>query len=119
PSTACLSRSRRRPSPCPWSLAPCPSRAASGHPCVSPPSEQVAQRPEMHVQLRVREPEDVLELGHPLLEQHERLAEAVDLLLGERAVVDPAQRLSLHQLAQEFDQRQNELGEALLQPFRI
>src|SRR5207237_9868795 len=58
-------------------------------------------------------------LLHPRLELHERLAEPVDLLVGERAVLHPAQRLALHQLPEELDQRQHELSEALLDTFRI
>src|SRR5690348_9039889 len=45
---------------------------------------------------------------------HERQAELFDLLVGQRPVVHPPERLALHQLAQQLDQRQHELRETLL-----
>ena len=60
------------------------------------------------------EPELLAQLGHPPVELHERAAQALDLLLGQRAGVDAPQRLALHQLAQQLDDREHELGEPLL-----
>src|SRR6478672_441576 len=79
-----------------------------------PSSQQPAQRAEVQVQVLVLKAELLLELLHALLEQHEGAVEALDLLVGQPAGVDAAQRLTLHQLAQELDDRQHELGEALL-----
>ena len=56
---------------------------------------------------------------HALVELHERLPEALDLLLRQRAAVDPAQRLALHELAQELDDGQHELGQAALEVLGI
>src|SRR5881227_358253 len=80
---------------------------------------QPAQRPEVEVEVLVLEPELVLELLHPLLEQHERLAEPLDLVGRERAALDPPERLALHQLTQQLDQREHELGQALLEAFAV
>src|SRR5918992_1116637 len=70
-------------------------------------SEQIAERPEVEVQVAVLEAELALELLHPTLELHERLAEPLDLLVGERALLHPTQRLPFHQLPEELDQRQH------------
>src|SRR5947199_2732961 len=77
-------------------------------------SEQVSERLEVQVQVAVLETELALQLLHPLLELHERLAEPFDLLVRQRPLVHPAQRLPLHQLAEQLDQRQHELSQALL-----
>src|SRR5213593_3460888 len=45
--------------------------------------EQVAERAEAEVEVAVLEAELRLELLHPPLELHERLAEALDLLVGQ------------------------------------
>ena len=59
------------------------------------------------------------QLLHAAVELHERPPQALDLLLGQPAAVDPAQRLALHQLPQQLDDRQHELGEALLDRLRV
>src|SRR5437762_2386590 len=71
--------------------------------------KQVPQRPEVQVELGVLESERRLQLLHALLEPHERLAEPLDLVLRERALLHPPDSLTLHQLTQELDQRQNQL----------
>src|ERR1051325_10875679 len=55
-----------------------------------------------------------LQLLHPRLEFRERVAEPLDLFVGQRSGLHAAQRLALHQLAEELDQRQDELRETLL-----
>src|ERR671911_2271774 len=60
------------------------------------------------------EAEDLPQLLHLLVERHERAPEVLDLLVAEPAAVDPAQRLALHQLPQQLDDRQHELREPLL-----
>src|SRR3954466_13491644 len=81
--------------------------------------EQAAEWPEVEVEVVLGEPELVAQLRHPLVELHERAAEALDLLFGQAAGVDPAQRLALHQLAQELDDGQHELRQALLDRLRV
>src|SRR4051795_4325366 len=54
------------------------------------------------------------QLLEALLELHERLAEALDLLGAERPALDAPHRLALHQLAQQVDHREHERGQALL-----
>src|SRR4051812_42086000 len=54
------------------------------------------------------------QLAHALVEFQEGVAQALDLLVGERSVVHPAERLTLHQLPEQLDQREHQLGESLL-----
>src|SRR5690349_17924945 len=76
--------------------------------------QQIAQRAEVEVQIALFEPEMLDQLLHAAIELHERVAEALDLLVGQRAAVHPAERLPLHQLPQQLDEREHELREALL-----
>ena len=48
----------------------------------------------------------VSELGRPLVECHQRRPDALDLVVGQRSVICPPQRLAFHQLAQQFDDRE-------------
>src|SRR5215210_1624246 len=84
-----------------------------------PRSQERAERAQVEVQIAVLEPELDLELLHPLCELHERLTQALDLLVGERPSLHPPERLALHQLPQQLDERQDELREAALDPLRI
>jgi hypothetical protein len=74
-------------------------------------SEQASQRTEVEVEVLVREAERALELLHAGLERHERPAETLDRLVVEVARLHAPERLALHELAQELDDRQHELGE--------
>src|SRR5215208_28187 len=74
---------------------------------------EVPEGTEVEIQVCVLELELALELLHPLLELHERDAEALDLGLVERSAFDPPQRLAFHELPQKLDHRQHELSEAL------
>src|SRR5690349_15666183 len=76
--------------------------------------QQIAERAQIQVQIALFEPEMLDQLLHAAIELHERVAEALDLLVGERAALHPAERLPLHQLAQQLDEREHELREALL-----
>src|SRR5688572_6690908 len=95
----------------------------SGSFILRPPSVEVshqpAQWPEVQVEVLVLEAELLLELVHPLLEEHEGLTEALDLLRRERPTVDPPQGLALHELAQQLHERHHELGEALLEAVSV
>src|SRR3954468_8814909 len=82
-------------------------------------SKQLSERAQVQVELDVLEPERRLQLLHALRKPHEGLSEPLDLVIRERALLHPAKRLALHQLAQELDQRQDELGEAALDLFRV
>src|SRR3954471_13495308 len=82
-------------------------------------SEEVAERPEAQVEVAGVEAELALELFHALLELHERLAETIDLFVGQRRVVHPPQRLPFHQLPQEFDEREHELRQPALDRSRV
>src|SRR5947207_2167314 len=84
-----------------------------------PALEQVSERPEVDVQVTVLQLEMLLELLHTLIEPHEGLPHALDLLVGQRVQLHTPQRLPLHQLAQQLDQRQHELREAALDLVRI
>src|SRR5256885_15300781 len=83
------------------------------------PSEEVPERPEVEVEVLVLEPELRLQLLHPLAQPHERLAEPLDLLVRQGSLLHPPHRLALHQLAEELDQRQDELRQAALHRLRV
>src|SRR5689334_10771792 len=81
--------------------------------------EQVPEGTQVQVEVLVGEPEHVLELIHPFRQGHEGSSEALDLLVAQRAGLDPPHGLALHQLTQQLDQREDELGEALLESLRV
>src|SRR5690606_20107643 len=72
-------------------------------------SEEPAERSQVEVEVVVGEVERVLQLVHALLQRHQGPAEPFDLLVGEAARLDAPDRLALHQLAQQLDQREHEL----------
>src|SRR3954451_7441043 len=76
--------------------------------------QQIAQRAEIEVQIALFQPKMLGQLPHAALQLEEGVAEALDLLVAERAVVHPAQRLPLHELPEQLDEREHELGETLL-----
>jgi hypothetical protein len=49
-----------------------------------------------------------------LLEPHEREAHTLDLFVGQRASFHSSDSLPFQQLPQEFDEREHELGKAML-----
>src|SRR5436190_1022959 len=59
-----------------------------------PASEQVAERPEVQVQVLRIEAELGAQLLHPLVQLHECPPQAFLLILGQRSAVDAAQRLA-------------------------
>src|SRR3954453_7933407 len=59
------------------------------------------------------------QLLQALLELHERLAEALNLIRAERPALDAPHRLALHQLAQQVDDGEHERREALLDLLRV
>src|SRR3954471_15149672 len=83
------------------------------------PSQEVSQRAEVEVEIRVLQAELGLELVHSLREAHEGEAETLGLVVVERPPLHPPKRLALHQLAQQLDQRQHELREPLLDLLRV
>src|SRR5207248_961060 len=76
--------------------------------------EQVAERSEAQVEILLFEAERPRRLFHAPLEPFERGTELLDLLVAERSRFHPGERLPLHELAQELDDGENELGEASL-----
>src|SRR5947207_1232364 len=82
-------------------------------------SQQAPERAEVEIQVLVTEPELRLQLVHAFGELHERFPEPLDLVVVERPALHPVQRLSLHQLSQELDECQHELGEPALHRFRV
>src|SRR4051812_15026017 len=83
------------------------------------PSEQAAKRAKIEVEVLGVEIELGAQLLHALVELHERGPQAFDLLGGQPAGVDPPQRLALHQLAQQLDDREHKLAEALGDVLRV
>src|SRR5689334_9771750 len=84
-----------------------------------PHLDQLSEWAEVDVQVLLLELEVLAELFHLLLEQHERLSEPLDLFRRERAPLDPAQSLTLHQLANQLDQGQHQLRETLLEALAV
>src|SRR5204862_7129460 len=78
-------------------------------------SEQVPERAEVEVEVLRVEPELLAQLLHALVELHEGAAEPLDLVVGEAAAVDAAERLPLHELAEQLHDREHQLREAALQ----
>src|SRR5687768_17254947 len=74
---------------------------------------------ERHVQLLVAEAERRLQLGHLFLELHEGVAETLDLFVREISGVHAPQGLLLEETPDELDDRQHELGQAVLDDLRI
>src|SRR5207247_9160705 len=64
-------------------------------------------------------PEVLAPLLHPPFGLHAALPEAVDLLVRERALLPPAERLPFHQLSEQLDERQHELRQTLFPLFGI
>src|SRR4051812_29780826 len=94
--------------------------AAGGATCASSArSQEFAQRTQVDVEVLVLEPETLLQFLHPLLELHERLAEAFDLVFGQRAGFHAADGLALHELAEQLEQREHELCEPAFDVVRI
>src|SRR5690606_1217363 len=75
-------------------------------------SEQLAERPQIQVQVLVGEPEDLLQLVRAVLQRHQRLAQLLDLLVGEPPTLDAPDGLALHRLTKQLDQRQHRLTQA-------
>src|SRR4051794_7975782 len=82
-------------------------------------SQQAAERPKVEVEVLVVEPEDLLELLHAGCERHQRAAQALYGRVVETPGLHAAQRLTLHQLAQQLDQGEDQRGEPALDVLRI
>src|SRR3954447_7325537 len=87
------------------------SPLAASHPSVR---QQVPEGPQVDVEVRGREAVAPLEVLHGPLKVHQPGAERLDLLVAEIALVDRAQRLLLHQLADQLDDGQHELEQVPL-----
>lgn len=57
------------------------------------------------------QPEVLAQPGHLFLQRHQRHADPLDLLLGEVAEVDPAQRLAFRQLPKQLDGGEHQAGQ--------
>jgi len=68
----------------------------------------------VQVQVFLAQAELLAELGHAPVELHEGAPEALDLVLRQSAAVDTAQRLALHDLAEQLDDRQHQLRQPAL-----
>src|SRR5512135_1150692 len=75
--------------------------------------QQIAERAEVEIEVSLLQPEVLGQLAHAAVELHEGLPQPLDLVVAEVAGLHAAQRLALHQLPQQLDQREDELGEAL------
>src|SRR3977135_2287111 len=80
---------------------------------------EVPEGTEVEVQILVFQPEGELELVHALGEREKRLPQSLHLLGAQPAALDPAERLTLHQLAEQLDDREDELRETLVEVLRV
>ena len=70
---------------------------------------QLSQRTEIEVQILGGEAEAFADVPDGLFEPHQRNAHGFNFLARERLLLHPPDRLTLHQPAQEFDNRQHQL----------
>src|SRR5207253_95356 len=71
-------------------------------------SEQAAERAEVEIEVSGGKAEALADVADRVLEPHERAPYVLGLLGREAAGLHAADRLALHQLAQELDQREHE-----------
>ncbi len=76
--------------------------------------QQISEWAEIEIQVGRAQAKVVGQFVNLGFEFHEGCAHLLDLLLGERASLHPADGLSLKQLTYQFDQSQHQLGQALL-----
>lgn len=67
-----------------------------------------AERPQVQVEVFDGETEVVPQLGHPGFQGHQGRSDRLDLIVRERPLFHPAQSLTLHQLAQQLDEGENQ-----------
>src|SRR5512144_45180 len=98
-------------------IAVAASRCSSPEACdrngTSPRSiagEQRTERPQVEVELLPGEPEALQQVRHPVVEQHEGHTDSFFLVGGEVTLLDPADGLALHELAQQFHDGQGQSG---------
>lgn len=78
------------------------------------PGQQRSQRPEVQVQVLGPQAVAVAQFGHAVVEEHQGQSDPLLLLLAQVALVDAAQRLALHELAQQLDDGQHQLDQVAL-----
>src|SRR6266850_7144654 len=71
-------------------------------------SEQAAERAEVEIEVSGGKAEALADVADRVLEPHERAPHVLGLLGREAAGLHAADRLALHQLAQELDEREHE-----------
>jgi hypothetical protein len=70
---------------------------------------QLSQRTEIEVQILGGEAKEFADVPDGLFEPHQRNADGFNFFRGQRLLLHPPDRLTLHQLPQEFDNRQYQL----------
>src|SRR5208282_104128 len=76
-------------------------------------SEQFPERAKVEVEIFTVEAKQLSEQCHLLAELKERHSQSFDLVIGQRARLDPADGLSLQKLADQLDQGEHQLSQAL------
>src|SRR5262249_17139293 len=82
-------------------------------------SDEAAERTEVEIEIFGSRADPPADVADRLLESHECLAHVLGLRGGERTGIHAADRLTLHQLTQELDQRENEPRDRALHVLRI
>src|SRR5215211_5123829 len=81
--------------------------------------QQPTEGTQVDVEVLGGKPIPALQVLHRLFQMHQPEPEALDLLFGEVPLVKPAQRLGFHELANQFDYRQDQLEKVPLDGLRI
>src|SRR5882762_5268456 len=105
-----------RPEPREYSVSPTPTMQylslsvfiATGRLLWLRGSEQAAERAEVEIEVSGGKAEALADVADRVLEPHERAPHVLGLLGREAAGLHAADRLALHQLAQELDEREHE-----------
>ena len=80
---------------------------------------ELADRSQIEVEVLWRQSKALSDLPHGFLETHQREPDRFDFLLGQRLLLHPPDRLTLHQPAQELHDRQHQLRDRSLHVLRI
>src|SRR3954470_17135083 len=86
----------------------------SHEPADSLPGKQRSERPEVQIQVLGPQSVPLAQFGHAVLQEHEGEPDPLLLVLAEISGVEAAQRLALHELAQQLDDGQHEFHQVAL-----
>src|SRR5438552_6495156 len=80
---------------------------------------QLSDRSQIEIEVLGFETEPAAHVANGLFERHQRFADRFDFFARQRFLLHSPNGLTLHQLAEELDERQYELGDRLLHFLRL